>query len=165
MQVAPAFCTRTSTDLKAIFRKCVSVAVFNQCKCRGVIVGASLDVFSHMCRFLPMLTHAERGSTQRYLVRTSEVAPIIIRNCKEEYQHVVDFKEPITYGKIADNMPEHALLRVRVCSVLTPCTLGSTETSETVGKFSTAEFSTCAVPQLPDRWSRKLNCAPRANDK
>ena len=60
------------------------------------------------------MTKIERDGTQRYLVRTNEVAPIIIRNCKEEYQHVVDFKEPVVYGKIAENMPEHALVRVSV---------------------------------------------------
>ena len=51
-------------------------------------------------------------STQRHLVRTNQVAPIIIKNCKEEYQHVTDFKEPLVYGRIAENMPEHALIKV-----------------------------------------------------
>ena len=46
------------------------------------------------------------------MTRTNEVAPIIIKNCKEEFQRVSDFKEPIVYGRIADNMPEHALIRV-----------------------------------------------------
>ena len=59
-----------------------------------------------------IVNFVERDGTQRYLVRANEVAPIIIRNCKEEYQHVVDFKEPVVYGKIAENMPEHALVRV-----------------------------------------------------
>jgi len=46
-------------------------------------------------------------------VRTNEVAPIIIHNCREEFQHVSDFKEPIIFGSIAENMPEHALIKVR----------------------------------------------------
>ncbi len=57
---------------------------------------------------------SEIDSTQRTLVRTNQVAPIIIKNCKEEYQHVTDFKDPIVYGRIADNMPEHALIQVSV---------------------------------------------------
>ncbi|KAJ8318574.1 hypothetical protein KUTeg_003665 [Tegillarca granosa] len=48
----------------------------------------------------------------RCLVRTNEVAPIIIRDCREEFQHVSDFKEPIVFGSIADNMPEHPLIKV-----------------------------------------------------
>ncbi|XP_074649067.1 paladin-like [Tubulanus polymorphus] len=45
------------------------------------------------------------------MVRTNHVAPIIIKNCKEEFQHVVDFKDPIVYGRVADNMPEHPMVR------------------------------------------------------
>jgi hypothetical protein len=30
-----------------------------------------------------------------------------------EFQHVSDFKEPIIFGSIAENMPEHALIKVR----------------------------------------------------
>jgi hypothetical protein len=50
-------------------------------------------------------------ATRRTLVRTNEVAPIIIRNCKEEYQHVTDFKDPIVYGRIAEHSQEHALIK------------------------------------------------------
>ncbi|XP_071131538.1 paladin-like isoform X4 [Mytilus edulis] len=51
------------------------------------------------------------NQNNRHLVRTNEVAPIIIHNCREEFQHVSDFKEPIVFGSIADNMPEHALIK------------------------------------------------------
>ena len=47
-----------------------------------------------------------------YLVRTNQVAPIIIKNCKEEFQQVNDFKEPIVYGRAADGMIEHPLIKV-----------------------------------------------------
>ena len=45
--------------------------------------------------------------------RTNEVAPIIIHNCKEEFQRVTEFKEPIVYDRIATGLPEHPLLQVR----------------------------------------------------
>lgn len=47
------------------------------------------------------------------LIRSSQVAPIVIKNCREEFQHVTDFKEPLVYAKIADNLNEHALIKVR----------------------------------------------------
>ena len=46
------------------------------------------------------------------LVRTNKVAPVVIKSCKEEFQHHTDFKEPIVYGKIAEDMTEHALIMV-----------------------------------------------------
>ncbi|CAC5391408.1 unnamed protein product [Mytilus coruscus] len=52
------------------------------------------------------------NQNNRHLIRTNEVAPIIIHNCREEFQHVSDFKEPIVFGSIADNMPEHALIKM-----------------------------------------------------
>lgn len=42
------------------------------------------------------------------------MAPIIIRDCREEFQHVTEFKEPIVFGSIADNMPEHPLIKVNI---------------------------------------------------
>lgn len=60
---------------------------------------------------------AEVDDQRAHLVRTNEVAPIIIKNCREEFQHVSEFKEPIVYGQIAENMPEHALIQVTIhCS-------------------------------------------------
>ncbi|XP_064624636.1 paladin-like isoform X2 [Lineus longissimus] len=46
-----------------------------------------------------------------HMLRTNQVAPIIIRNCREEFQHVSDFKDPVVYGCIADGMVQHALIR------------------------------------------------------
>ena len=61
---------------------------------------------------LPIL-FADVDDQKAHLVRTNEVAPIIIKNCREEFQHVSEFKEPIVYGRIAENMPEHALIQVK----------------------------------------------------
>ncbi len=58
------------------------------------------------------LLFSEVDDKKMHLVRTNEVAPIIIKNCKEEFQHVSEFKEPIVYGRIAENMPEHPLIKV-----------------------------------------------------
>ncbi|KAK6187559.1 hypothetical protein SNE40_005557 [Patella caerulea] len=44
-------------------------------------------------------------------VRTNQVAPIVIKNCREEFQHISEFKEPIVMGRVADNALEHALIR------------------------------------------------------
>lgn len=53
------------------------------------------------------------GGQKKTVVRTNTVAPIIIRNCKEEYQAVSDFSEPIISGRLADHLPEHAFVKVR----------------------------------------------------
>ncbi|XP_069124091.1 paladin-like isoform X1 [Argopecten irradians] len=53
----------------------------------------------------------DKAHQGRNFVRTNEVAPIIIRDCREEFQHVTDFKDPIVFGSIADNMPEHPLIK------------------------------------------------------
>ncbi|KAI0240998.1 Paladin [Lamellibrachia satsuma] len=45
------------------------------------------------------------------LVRTNQVAPIIIKNCTEEYQRVNHFNDPIVHSRIAENMPEHELIQ------------------------------------------------------
>ncbi|ELT97506.1 hypothetical protein CAPTEDRAFT_103765 [Capitella teleta] len=60
-------------------------------------------------RYIDLSTEVD--DQKAHLVRTNEVAPIIIRNCREEFQHVSEFKEPIVYGRIAENMPEHALIQ------------------------------------------------------
>ncbi|CAH1794464.1 unnamed protein product [Owenia fusiformis] len=51
------------------------------------------------------------GTDRRTLTRTNEVAPIIIKVGKEEFQRFTEFKDPIVYGRIADNMPEHPLVK------------------------------------------------------
>ncbi|XP_064616036.1 paladin-like [Liolophura sinensis] len=45
------------------------------------------------------------------VVRTNRVAPVIIKNCKEEFQNIVDLKEPIVMGSLAVGMKEHPLLK------------------------------------------------------
>ncbi|OWF42203.1 Paladin [Mizuhopecten yessoensis] len=55
--------------------------------------------------------HRDKAHQRRNFVRTNEVAPVIIRDCREEFQHVSDFKDPIVFGSIADNMPEHPLIK------------------------------------------------------
>ena len=57
---------------------------------------------------------ANGGTGGKTVVRENKVAPIIIKKCKEEFQHITDFKEPLIYGRIADGMPEHALIQVSV---------------------------------------------------
>ncbi|KAL5018749.1 hypothetical protein ScPMuIL_004471 [Solemya velum] len=42
---------------------------------------------------------------------TNQVAPIVIKNCREEFQHISDMKEPIVWGRLGDNMVEHPLIR------------------------------------------------------
>lgn len=41
------------------------------------------------------------------------MAPVIIKNCKEEFQNIVDLKEPIVMGSMAVGMKEHPLLKVK----------------------------------------------------
>ncbi|XP_013397677.1 paladin [Lingula anatina] len=55
---------------------------------------------------------AQRCAGRCQLIRSAgRVAPIIIRNCQEEFQHFLTFKEPIVYGRIANSLPEHPLVR------------------------------------------------------
>jgi hypothetical protein len=65
--------------------------------------------------FYISVSYNENDAGKQHMVRTNEVAPIIIRNCREEFQHVSDFKDPVVYGCIADGMVQHPLIRVR-CS-------------------------------------------------
>ncbi|KAH3863536.1 hypothetical protein DPMN_026525, partial [Dreissena polymorpha] len=47
-----------------------------------------------------------------HLTRTdNHVGPVIIKNCMEEYQHVVDSSEPIVLGCLADRLPKHPLIK------------------------------------------------------
>jgi hypothetical protein len=50
------------------------------------------------------------------IVHTNLVAPIIIKNCNEEYQHVSNFEDPIVYGRLAEHITEHPLVQVRPTS-------------------------------------------------
>jgi hypothetical protein len=68
------------------------------------------SLFLILCMVYYLTAGTDDGKA--YLWRTNQVAPIIIKNCKEEFQHVTDFKEPIVFGRIADHMPEHELIKV-----------------------------------------------------
>jgi len=47
------------------------------------------------------------------IVHTNLVAPIIIKNCQEEFQHVSDLQEPVIYGRLSENnVLEHPLIQV-----------------------------------------------------
>ena len=49
------------------------------------------------------------------IVHTNLVAPIIIKNCQEEFQHVSELQEPVIYGRLSDNcVCEHPLIQVHV---------------------------------------------------
>lgn len=69
---------------------------------------------SHLCYEQTSTLGSDCDGKNTTLIRTSQVAPIVIKNCREEFQHVTDFKEPLVYAKIADNLNEHALIKVRV---------------------------------------------------
>ncbi|XP_070185653.1 paladin-like [Littorina saxatilis] len=45
------------------------------------------------------------------MVRTNKVAPVIIKDCREEFQHISDLKDIVIYGSMGDNMPEHPLVK------------------------------------------------------
>ncbi|XP_061198164.1 paladin-like [Saccostrea echinata] len=63
----------------------------------------------------PILSHRalspEKQKSRNFVRAGNDVAPIIIRDCKEEFQHVTDFKDPIIYGSITENMPRHPLVK------------------------------------------------------
>jgi len=47
------------------------------------------------------------------VVHTNLVAPVIIKNCLEEFQHVSDLQEPVVYGRPSENSGvEHPLIQV-----------------------------------------------------
>jgi hypothetical protein len=59
-------------------------------------------------------TVADVDSTSKIaIVHTNLVAPLIIKNCKEEYQHVSDFDGPLVYGRLTQNVAEHPLVQVQ----------------------------------------------------
>lgn len=55
----------------------------------------------------------EGDNAHATIMRTNQVAPIIIKNCNEEFQHVSDFKDPIVYGSLVEGSPGHPLVQVR----------------------------------------------------
>jgi len=47
------------------------------------------------------------------VVHTNLVAPVIIKNCLEEFQHVSDLQEPVVYGRPSENSAiVHPLIQV-----------------------------------------------------
>ena len=47
------------------------------------------------------------------IVHTNLVAPIIIKNCQEEFQHVSDLQDPVIYGRLSQHsVNEHPLIQV-----------------------------------------------------
>lgn len=47
------------------------------------------------------------------IVHTNLIAPVIIKNCQEEFQHVSDLQEPVVYGRLSENsVLEHPLIQV-----------------------------------------------------
>ncbi|XP_025089894.1 paladin-like [Pomacea canaliculata] len=48
---------------------------------------------------------------KRCLVRMNKVAPVIIKDCREEFQHISDLKDTVIRGSAGDNMPEHPLIK------------------------------------------------------
>ena len=51
-------------------------------------------------------------ANKQCMVRTNKVAPVIIKDCREEFQQFLEFNEPIVKGSLADGMPEHPLIKV-----------------------------------------------------
>ncbi|XP_059140967.1 paladin-like isoform X2 [Physella acuta] len=45
------------------------------------------------------------------VVRTNKVAPVIIKDCREEFQQFLEISEPIVTGSLAEGMPEHPLIK------------------------------------------------------
>ncbi|RUS88534.1 hypothetical protein EGW08_003710 [Elysia chlorotica] len=50
-------------------------------------------------------------ANKQCVVRTNKVAPVIIKDCREEFQQFLEFNEPIVKGSLADGMPEHPLIK------------------------------------------------------
>ncbi|GFN91863.1 paladin [Plakobranchus ocellatus] len=50
-------------------------------------------------------------ASKQCVVRTNKVAPVIIKDCREEFQQFLEFNEPIVKGCLAEGMPEHPLIK------------------------------------------------------
>ena len=59
-----------------------------------------------------MSRRTDTTATGQTVVRCNKVAPVVIKSFREEFQHHTDFKEPIVYGRVRDDLPEHALVLV-----------------------------------------------------
>ncbi|CAL1539551.1 unnamed protein product [Lymnaea stagnalis] len=53
----------------------------------------------------------EMYAGKQCVVRTNKVAPVIIKDCREEFQQFLELNEPIVNGSLADGMPEHPLIK------------------------------------------------------
>ncbi|XP_041362865.1 paladin-like isoform X2 [Gigantopelta aegis] len=80
----------------------------------------------------------EESTDKRCMVRTNQVAPIIIKNCREEYQTLVEFKEPIVMGCIADHFLEHPLIKGKYFVVKD--TLAKDDVLQTIKKHHAPNF-------------------------
>ena len=48
------------------------------------------------------------------IVHTNLIAPIIIKNCQEEFQHFTDLQEPVIYGRLSEQcVVDHPLIQVQ----------------------------------------------------
>ncbi|GFR60002.1 phosphatase domain containing, paladin 1b [Elysia marginata] len=50
-------------------------------------------------------------NSKQCVVRTNKVAPVIIKDCREEFQQFLEFNDPIVKGSLAEGMPEHPLIK------------------------------------------------------
>ncbi|KAH9519940.1 hypothetical protein Btru_071315 [Bulinus truncatus] len=50
-------------------------------------------------------------SSKQCVVRTNKVAPVIIKDCREEFQQFLEISEPIVHGSLAEGMAEHPLIK------------------------------------------------------
>ncbi|KAK7450206.1 hypothetical protein BaRGS_00039972, partial [Batillaria attramentaria] len=48
---------------------------------------------------------------KRCMVRMNKVAPVIIKDCREEFQDTSDLKDNVVLGSMGTNMPEHPLVK------------------------------------------------------
>ncbi|XP_055877580.1 paladin-like isoform X2 [Biomphalaria glabrata] len=57
------------------------------------------------------LTGTDMYAGKQCVVRTNKVAPVIIKDCREEFQQFLEISEPIIHGSLAEGMLEHPLIK------------------------------------------------------
>ncbi|XP_067672174.1 paladin-like isoform X2 [Haliotis asinina] len=98
----------------------------------------------------PQQAYRDTGNGQDHVLKSrDQVAPIVIKDCREEFQRLSKFKDPIVMGKIADGMPRHPLVKGKYFLVTDGIT-GRTVDNDNKYLHSSQSTKSASDGQAPD---------------
>ncbi|XP_071106895.1 paladin-like [Haliotis cracherodii] len=77
---------------------------------------------------IPQQAYGDIGNGQDHVMKSrDQVAPIVIKDCREEFQRLSKFKDPIVKGRMADGLPLHPLIKGKYFLVVDGITGGNAD--------------------------------------